>query len=111
MHARTPEGRAEAWVSGMQSLVHTCDVEMKRCTAATCPMPKGLAREYAATFASKAALFKRTKNTIEKVLSGKLETDLGRVMMDAENAVAALKEEASRFRSLLKSYEKAAKKV
>ena len=71
--AKTPEGRAKAWLQGLQEHISKCDAELQVCKAKDCPLPAGLAREFVAQWSSKGMSFKRARTSIEGVLNGSRE--------------------------------------
>ena len=106
-HAKTPEGRAKVWLSGLQDHITKCEAEQKLRKAQDCPLPDGLAKEYAATWQSKIQSFKKARSTIEQVLKGTKEVkDFAGSIDKAETNVKSFKADMQRYKTLFRSYEK-----
>ena len=105
--AKTPEGRARSWLQGLQEHISKCDNEVTYCKADDCPLPAGLAKEYAAQWQSKCNSFKRARTMIEGVLKGTKDSkNFAKVVGTAENNVKDFKSDLQRYKVLCRSYEK-----
>ena len=105
--AKTPEGRARIWLSGLQEHVRRCDDEVAHCSSSMCALPKGLKEQYKNTWAQKSKDFKAARVKIEAVLSGKKQVkDFQLTMQAVEQDVQSFKADIQRYRTLERGYSK-----
>ena len=104
--ASTPEGRARTWLAGLQEHIRRADDEATLCKSTDCPLPIGLAREYASSWSTKSQAFRRTRAAIESVLNGKDVADFRRMVHRAEAMLTAFKSDMARYKALMKGYER-----
>ena len=110
--AKTDAGRAKLWLHGLQDHITKCDSAVVECQSSKCPMPKGIKREYCASWTSKLNTFKKARTTIEQALRGvKQKKDFGTIVDAAEKQVKDFKGDYARFKTLLNSYDKAKKQT
>ena len=110
---KTPEGRAQIWLNGLQSYINKCSHEIKYCNGSEVGLPGNLAREYAALWAKKTSTLKRLRQSIEQALStceGEVSAEAAkefRKKIDAaETALETFKNDMQRYKSLDNSYKR-----
>ena len=108
---KSPEGRARSWLQGLQEHITKGNSEILHCQSDNCFLPKNISKEYAATWASKVATFKKARSAIEKKLQQEtLPADFKQILDRAESEVSSFKSDLARYRTLEKGYKKAAER-
>ena len=109
-HLKTPRGRAAAWIQGLQDHVTRAEREARICNGAgdeTCHLPANLAKEYAASWTSKAQGMKRLRPPIDKTIAGdEIPDNFAEKIASAEKVVLDFKKDMQRYKTLNRGYAK-----
>ena len=104
-YAKTPEGRAKSWLSGLHDLIAKAQAELDECQKKTCPLPGGLAKEYCAVWQGKILQFEKAKKVIDAVLkNNKACKNFEKTVQEAEASAKEFKGDLLRFKTLWRSY-------
>jgi hypothetical protein len=107
--AQTPAGRARIWLKGLDAHIRVSMDEAVHCRSTDSKLPKGLKQEYANSWSTKAASFKRARCQIEKLLNSELDgtnASFAKIVDKVEQEVKDFKGDIQRYKTLERGYVK-----